>query len=100
MDVNNKMQIISVDTVINDITPKLNATEKLEEDNKWQTEFRFKLNMNLEHVLTRYSKKREVVMKDPLQEVMLTPHAHEAATIEKAQQLYRRVQALQTQGVT
>jgi hypothetical protein len=56
--------------------------------------------MNLEHLLKRYRHELEAVRNDTHQDVLLTLDAYEATAIENAKQLYRRVQALQTQGVT
>ncbi|MDP3535939.1 MAG: hypothetical protein Q8S08_11170 [Halomonas sp.] len=114
------MQTISAHSVINDIIPKLNTVDQLVEKTlvglvetrrddtqkehyeKLKAEFQLELTMirmNLEHLLKRYSKELETVVNDPRQDVLLTLDAYEATAIENAKQLYRRVQALQTQGV-
>lgn len=110
---------VSAVSVVNELIPKLNAVEKqieqtisavletsqlptqIERYTKLQAEFQLELTMirmNLEHLLKRYSQELAAVVNDPRQDVLLTLDAYEATAIENAKQLYRRVQALQTQG--
>ncbi|WFE70726.1 hypothetical protein P8S55_13165 [Halomonas sp. M1] len=112
---------ISALEVVNDLIPKLNTVEhhieqminavleassvpnQIERYSKLQAEFQLELTMirmNLEHLLKRYRNELKTVMNDPRQDVLLTLDAYEATAIENAKQLYRRVQTLQTQGVT
>lgn len=111
---------ISALYVVNELIPKLNAVEKrveltigsasaregvpmgIERMTRLQAEFQLELTMirmNLEHLLKRYSQELAAVVSDPRQDVLLTLDAYEATAIENAKQLYRRVQALQTQGI-
>jgi hypothetical protein len=110
---------ISAVYVVTELVPKLSAVEKqvekmicavintnqvpahIERYTKLQAEFQLELTMirmNLEHLLTRYRKELDRVMKDPRQDVLLSLDAFEATTIENAQQLYQRVQQLQQRG--
>ena len=112
---------VSAVSVVKELIPKLNAVEKQIEDTisaaletsqlptqierytKLQAEFQLELTMirmNLEHLLKRYSQELAAVVNDPRQDVLLTLDAYEATAIENAKQLYQRVQALQTQGIT
>ncbi|MDP3534588.1 MAG: hypothetical protein Q8S08_04250 [Halomonas sp.] len=112
---------ISAHEVVTGVIPKLNAVEEqidltirsvtdtsqspahIERYTRLKAEFKLELTMirmNLEHLLKRYRNELETVMNDPRQDVLLTLDAYEATAIENAKQLYRRVQALQTQGVT
>ncbi len=111
---------ISALYVVEELVPRLNAVDnqiektisaiinagqasQIERYSKLQAEFQLELTMirmNLEHLLKRYSKELAAVVNDPRQDVLLTLDAYEATAIENAKQLYRRVQALQTQGVT
>jgi len=110
---------ISAREVINDLVPKLNAVEKQikltisavveasgtapeqkERYAKRKAEFQLELTMirmNLEHLLKRYRNELEAAMNDPRKDMLLTLDAYEATAVENAKQLYRRVQALQTQ---
>ncbi|MDC8443619.1 hypothetical protein JJO83_13055 [Halomonas aquamarina] len=111
---------ISTLYVVEELVPRLNAVDnqiektisaiinagqasQIERYSKLQAEFQLELTMirmNLEHLLKRYSQELAAVVNDPRQDVLLTLDAYEATAIENAKQLYRRVQALQTQGVT
>jgi ABC-type phosphate transport system auxiliary subunit len=110
---------ISAREVVNDLVPKLNAVEKQikltisavveasgtapekkERYAKLKAEFQLELTMirmNLEHLLKRYRNELEAAMNDPRKDMLLTLDAYEATAVENAKQLYRRVQALQTQ---
>ena len=112
---------VSALSVVNELIPKLDAVEhqvdqtisavletsplprQIERYTKLQTEFQLELTMirmNLDHLLKRYRQELAAVVNDPRQDVLLALDVYEATAIENAQQLYRRVQALQTQGVT
>ena len=112
---------ISAHKVVTGVIPKLKAVEKqidltirtvintsqppahIERYAKLKAEFQLELTMirmNLKHLLKRYSQELVAVVNDPRQDVLLTLDAYEATAIENAKQLYSRVQALQTQGVT
>jgi ABC-type phosphate transport system auxiliary subunit len=119
--VNKSAQAISGHSVLHDIIPKLKTVDRLVNQTlaglietrhdaaqtahyeKLKAEFQLELTMirmNLEHLLKRYRHELEAVRNDTHQDVLLTLDAYEATAIENAKQLYRRVQALQTQGVT
>nr|WP_275443415.1 MULTISPECIES: hypothetical protein [unclassified Halomonas] len=104
---------------MNELVPRLRAVEhqvqktigaiinsskvpaQIERYTKLQAEFQLELTMirmNLEHLLTRYHKELDRVMKDPRQDVLLSLDAFEATAIENAHQLYQRVQQLQQRG--
>lgn len=105
--------------VVYDLIPKLHATERLvdstlqgrivrctDEDEtarleELKIEFELEISMirmNLEHLMTRYSRQLEEVRQSGQQanNATLSLDTHEAVAIESARVLYRRVQELAT----
>ncbi|XKH60307.1 hypothetical protein LG290_00540 [Halomonas sediminis] len=114
---NDRHVSISAYEVMYSLIPKLNTIEKqvkstlaapsaftqdAAHQQRYQTlksEFELELlmiRMNLEHLLQRYATELEAVTQGSRHDIYLTLDTHEATAIDRAKQLYQRIQAWQT----
>ncbi|WP_046077945.1 hypothetical protein [Halomonas sp. HG01] len=113
------IDLLSAHDVIFELIPKLQATERLVDSTlqarierctdtderarleELKVEFELEIamiRMNLEHLMTRYSRQLEAVRQGEQagNSASLTLDAHEAVAVESARTLYRRAQELAT----